>query len=183
MMRRRAGDSADGLVVDDVIGDVIIFSRWFRPGDVRDLRAKRRSTSRDDVADPAAHGRSPLAHHRAAVRGAAARGRPPSATSAQAKRARACARRGMAAPPRMIRETLALIPLLGIRIRPPGEAAEEQETDCGSLRQSGPRPDPRLLHQAALEALTISARTDSPRRIGRKQFSGEYGGGCGGAWR
>ncbi|KZV39357.1 hypothetical protein F511_12037 [Dorcoceras hygrometricum] len=29
MMRRRAGDSADGLVVDDVIGDVIIFSRWF----------------------------------------------------------------------------------------------------------------------------------------------------------
>ncbi|KZV24519.1 hypothetical protein F511_17927 [Dorcoceras hygrometricum] len=36
--------------------------------------------------------------------------------------------------------------------------------DCGSLRQSGPRPDPRLLRQAALEALTRSARTDSPRR-------------------
>ncbi|KZV17524.1 hypothetical protein F511_37450 [Dorcoceras hygrometricum] len=29
MMRRRAEESADGLVVDDVIGDVIIFSRWF----------------------------------------------------------------------------------------------------------------------------------------------------------
>ncbi|KZV42341.1 hypothetical protein F511_33358 [Dorcoceras hygrometricum] len=29
MKRRRAGDSADRLVVDDVIGDVIIFSRWF----------------------------------------------------------------------------------------------------------------------------------------------------------
>ncbi|KZV27903.1 hypothetical protein F511_24269 [Dorcoceras hygrometricum] len=43
--------------------------------------------------------------------------------------------------------------------------------DCGSLRQSGPRPDPRLLCQAALEALTRSARTDSPRRTGRKQFS------------
>ncbi|KZV52247.1 histidine kinase 1, 2, 3 plant [Dorcoceras hygrometricum] len=53
--------------------------------------------------------------------------------------------------------------------------------DCGSLRQSGPRPDPRLLRQAALEALTRSARTDSPRRIGRKQFSGEDDGG--GAWR
>ncbi|KZV49824.1 hypothetical protein F511_43291 [Dorcoceras hygrometricum] len=45
--------------------------------------------------------------------------------------------------------------------------------DCGSLRQSGPRPDPRLLRQAALEALTRSARTDSPRRTGRKQISGD----------
>ncbi|KZV57990.1 folylpolyglutamate synthase-like [Dorcoceras hygrometricum] len=61
---------------------------------------------------------------------------------------------------------------------------------CGSLRQSGPRPDPRLLRQAALEALTRSARTDSPRRTGRKQFSGDdrrrrgrrTTGGGGGAW-
>ncbi|KZV19996.1 hypothetical protein F511_26307 [Dorcoceras hygrometricum] len=45
--------------------------------------------------------------------------------------------------------------------------------DCGSLRQSGPRPDPRFLRQAALEALTRSARTDSPRRTGRKQISGD----------
>ncbi|KZV21229.1 hypothetical protein F511_28063 [Dorcoceras hygrometricum] len=45
--------------------------------------------------------------------------------------------------------------------------------DCGSLRQSDPRPDPRLLRQAALEALTRSARTDSPRRTGRKQISGD----------
>ncbi|KZV29161.1 hypothetical protein F511_38833 [Dorcoceras hygrometricum] len=29
MKRRRAEESADGLVVDDVIGDVITFSRWF----------------------------------------------------------------------------------------------------------------------------------------------------------
>ncbi|KZV37638.1 hypothetical protein F511_03944 [Dorcoceras hygrometricum] len=29
--------------------------------------------------------------------------------------------------------------------------------DCGSLRQSGPRPDPRLLRQATVEALTRSA--------------------------
>ncbi|KZV46831.1 hypothetical protein F511_33137 [Dorcoceras hygrometricum] len=40
--------------------------------------------------------------------------------------------------------------------------------DCGSFRQSGPRPDPRLLRQTALEALTRSARTDSPCRVGRK---------------
>ncbi|KZV26069.1 hypothetical protein F511_13947 [Dorcoceras hygrometricum] len=57
--------------------------------------------------------------------------------------------------------------------------------DCGSLRQSGPRPDPRFLHQAALEALTRSARTDSSRRTGRKQFSDDdrrrrVGGGGGG---
>ncbi|KZV36770.1 hypothetical protein F511_26622 [Dorcoceras hygrometricum] len=48
------------------------------------------------------------------------------------------------------------------------------------VRQSGPRPDPRLLRQAALEALTNSARTDSPRRVGRKQLSGERSGGGGG---
>ncbi|KZV41350.1 hypothetical protein F511_37321 [Dorcoceras hygrometricum] len=50
---------------------------------------------------------------------------------------------------------------------------DENESNCGSLRQSGPRPDPRLLRQAALEALTRSARTDSPRRTARKQFSGD----------
>ncbi|KZV25191.1 mediator of RNA polymerase II transcription subunit 15a-like [Dorcoceras hygrometricum] len=42
-------------------------------------------------------------------------------------------------------------------------------------RQSGPRPDPGLLRQAALEALTRSARTDSPLRIGRKRISGDNG--------
>ncbi|KZV45994.1 hypothetical protein F511_10684 [Dorcoceras hygrometricum] len=71
-----------------------------------------------------------------------------------------------------------------MRIRPP-----ELETSICDVkyhvsliavyyRQSGPRPDPRLLHQAALEALTRSAQTDSPRRTGQKQFSG----GGGGAW-
>ncbi|KZV38758.1 Antitermination NusB domain-containing protein isoform 1 [Dorcoceras hygrometricum] len=52
--------------------------------------------------------------------------------------------------------------------------------DCGRLRQSGPRPEPRLLRQAALEALTNSARTDSPRRIGRNKFPAKIGGGGGG---
>ncbi|KZV52405.1 hypothetical protein F511_32126 [Dorcoceras hygrometricum] len=42
--------------------------------------------------------------------------------------------------------------------------------DYGRNRQSGPRPEPRLLCQPALEALTNSARTDSPRRIGRNEF-------------
>ncbi|KZV20290.1 hypothetical protein F511_43882 [Dorcoceras hygrometricum] len=41
--------------------------------------------------------------------------------------------------------------------------------DCGRYRQSGPRPEPRLLRQAALEELMNSARTDSPRRIGRNE--------------
>ncbi|KZV54029.1 hypothetical protein F511_29647 [Dorcoceras hygrometricum] len=58
-------------------------------------------------------------------------------------------------------------------------------------RQSGPRPEPRLLRQAALEALTNSARMDSPRRVGRKRISGDNGrrrrrrtaGGGGGVWR
>ncbi|KZV54296.1 hypothetical protein F511_31652 [Dorcoceras hygrometricum] len=42
--------------------------------------------------------------------------------------------------------------------------------DCGRNRQYGPRPEMRLLRQPALEVLTRSARTDSPRRIGRKRF-------------
>ncbi|KZV38916.1 hypothetical protein F511_30480 [Dorcoceras hygrometricum] len=69
--------------------------------------------------------------------------------------------------------------VLGIRIRPPArqrknkkqvpggdqyKKSDNYNNHCGSLRQSGPRPDPRLLRQAALEALTRSARTDSPRR-------------------
>ncbi|KZV48071.1 sister chromatid arm cohesin [Dorcoceras hygrometricum] len=45
----------------------------------------------------------------------------------------------------------------------------------GQLRQSGPRPDPRLLRQTALEVLTRSERSDSPRRVGRKQISGDNG--------
>ncbi|KZV18417.1 hypothetical protein F511_19193 [Dorcoceras hygrometricum] len=49
----------------------------------------------------------------------------------------------------------------------------ELEEIAVDYRQSGPRPDPRLLRQAALEVLTISARTDSPRRTGRKKFSGD----------
>ncbi|KZV51326.1 hypothetical protein F511_05320 [Dorcoceras hygrometricum] len=47
-------------------------------------------------------------------------------------------------------------------------------------RQSGPRPEPRLLRQDALEALTRSARMDSPRRTAGNKFPAKIGGG--GAW-
>ncbi|KZV33523.1 hypothetical protein F511_08603 [Dorcoceras hygrometricum] len=51
--------------------------------------------------------------------------------------------------------------------------------DCGSLRQSGLRPDPRLLRQAALEALTRSARTNTPRKTRPEQFPVKLVGGGG----
>ncbi|KZV48701.1 hypothetical protein F511_18325, partial [Dorcoceras hygrometricum] len=47
--------------------------------------------------------------------------------------------------------------------------------DLQDIRQSGPRPDPRLLRQTALEVLTRSARSDSPRKVGGKQISGDNG--------
>ncbi|KZV52790.1 hypothetical protein F511_33242 [Dorcoceras hygrometricum] len=47
-------------------------------------------------------------------------------------------------------------------------------------RQSGPRPDPRLLRQAALEALTRSARTNTPRKTRPEQFPAKFVGGAGG---
>ncbi|KZV21939.1 hypothetical protein F511_09812 [Dorcoceras hygrometricum] len=47
------------------------------------------------------------------------------------------------------------------------------------IRQSGPRPDAILLRQPALEGLTRSARTDSPRNIGRNKFRRSGGGGGG----
>ncbi|KZV34098.1 hypothetical protein F511_28349 [Dorcoceras hygrometricum] len=36
--------------------------------------------------------------------------------------------------------------------------------DCGRLRQSGPRPETGFPRQPALEGLTRSVRTDSPRQ-------------------
>ncbi|KZV50496.1 hypothetical protein F511_07765 [Dorcoceras hygrometricum] len=48
------------------------------------------------------------------------------------------------------------------------------DIDCGSLRQSGPRPDPRLLRQAALEALTRSARTNTHQKTRPEQFPAKW---------
>ncbi|KZV30935.1 HNH endonuclease domain-containing protein [Dorcoceras hygrometricum] len=42
--------------------------------------------------------------------------------------------------------------------------------DPSQIRQSGPRPDPRLLRQTALEVLTRSARTDAPRKTRPEQI-------------
>ncbi|KZV39277.1 hypothetical protein F511_25613 [Dorcoceras hygrometricum] len=44
------------------------------------------------------------------------------------------------------------------------------DKNCGRYRQSGPRPEPRLLHQPALEALTNYARTDYPRKTRPERF-------------
>ncbi|KZV14076.1 hypothetical protein F511_44441 [Dorcoceras hygrometricum] len=104
---------------------------------------------------------------------------------------------------------LALIPLLGNRggsrsrlparqrknkIRPGNAPGSDHfsrgnrhfTVDGGRLRQSGPRPEGRLLHQPALESLTRSARTDSSRQVGRNKFrrsnatAAAQGGGGGG---
>ncbi|KZV35571.1 hypothetical protein F511_31244 [Dorcoceras hygrometricum] len=40
----------------------------------------------------------------------------------------------------------------------------------GRLRQSGPRPEWRLLRQPTLEGLMRSARTETPRKVGRNKF-------------
>ncbi|KZV40151.1 hypothetical protein F511_33651 [Dorcoceras hygrometricum] len=53
----------------------------------------------------------------------------------------------------------------------PGEADNTGTTlDNRKTLNLGPRPDTRLLRQPALEGLTRSARTDSPRKIGRNNF-------------
>ncbi|KZV32478.1 hypothetical protein F511_43393 [Dorcoceras hygrometricum] len=70
----------------------------------------------------------------------------------------------------------------GAHARAAGGKGAAAGGDCGRYRQSGPRPEPRLLRQPALEALKNSVRTDSPRRVGQKQLSGERSGGGGGAW-
>ncbi|KZV21248.1 hypothetical protein F511_19385 [Dorcoceras hygrometricum] len=75
-------------------------------------------------------------------------------------------------------------------LRPISRGNRHFTVDGGRLRQSGPRPDERLLRQPALEGLTISARMDSPRRVGRNRFrqlkaatAAALGGGDGGLFR
>ncbi|KZV50634.1 hypothetical protein F511_25593 [Dorcoceras hygrometricum] len=48
-------------------------------------------------------------------------------------------------------------------------------SNTNPIRQSGPRPDSRLLRQTALEVLTRSARSDSPRKTRPERNSGEVG--------
>ncbi|KZV37568.1 hypothetical protein F511_39659 [Dorcoceras hygrometricum] len=122
-----------------------------RPHDVRDLRARRRSTSRNDlcvqppfVAQPCAGQQPSIAQP---VREASDFGRPLCA----------CDARAWAVKIATLLETRAWL-------RPVSRGNRHFTVDCGRLHQSGPRPETGFLHQPALEGLTRSARTDSPRQ-------------------
>ncbi|KZV06615.1 hypothetical protein F511_45901 [Dorcoceras hygrometricum] len=57
-------------------------------------------------------------------------------------------------------------------LRPVSQGNRHFTVGGGRLRQSGPRLKGRLLRQPTIEGLTRSARTDSPRQVGRNN-SGE----------
>ncbi|KZV31160.1 hypothetical protein F511_20958 [Dorcoceras hygrometricum] len=59
---------------------------------------------------------------------------------------------------------------LGAWLRPVSRGNRQFTVGGGRLRQSGPRPEGRLLCQPALEGLTRSARTKTPRKVGRSKF-------------
>ncbi|KZV33517.1 hypothetical protein F511_08597 [Dorcoceras hygrometricum] len=59
---------------------------------------------------------------------------------------------------------------LGAWLRPVSRGNRHFTVYGGRLRQSGPRPEGRLLRQPALEGLTRSARTETPRKVGRNKF-------------
>ncbi|KZV49790.1 hypothetical protein F511_20370 [Dorcoceras hygrometricum] len=67
-------------------------------------------------------------------------------------------------------------------LRPVSRGNRHFTVDGGRLRQSGPRPDARLLRQPTLEGLTRSAWTDSPRQVGWNRFRRSRGGGGGEAF-
>ncbi|KZV42556.1 hypothetical protein F511_19910 [Dorcoceras hygrometricum] len=64
-------------------------------------------------------------------------------------------------------------------LRPVSRGNRHFTVDCGRQRQSGPRPETGFLRQPALEGLTRSARTDSPRQDWPEQFPAKRGGGGG----
>ncbi|KZV41357.1 hypothetical protein F511_38349 [Dorcoceras hygrometricum] len=63
-------------------------------------------------------------------------------------------------------------------LRPVSQGNRHFTVGGGILRQSGPRPEERLLRQPALEGLTRSARMDSPRQVFRNKFRLSGGGGA-----
>ncbi|KZV39900.1 hypothetical protein F511_04540 [Dorcoceras hygrometricum] len=74
-----------------------------------------------------------------------------------------------------IHRVFSLITLLATRawLRPVSRGNRHFTVGGGRLRQSGPRPEGRLLRQPALEGLTRLAWTDSPRQVGRNKFRRE----------
>ncbi|KZV40748.1 hypothetical protein F511_24187 [Dorcoceras hygrometricum] len=55
-------------------------------------------------------------------------------------------------------------------LRPVSRGNRHFTVGGGRLRQSGPRSEGRLLRQPALEGLTRSTRTETPRKVGRNKF-------------
>ncbi|KZV23136.1 hypothetical protein F511_24970 [Dorcoceras hygrometricum] len=55
-----------------------------------------------------------------------------------------------------------------------GDVARRFTMIAVDYRQSGPRPNPRFLRQAALEALTRSARTNTPRKTRPERFPAKW---------
>ncbi|KZV37011.1 hypothetical protein F511_17271 [Dorcoceras hygrometricum] len=78
----------------------------------------------------------------------------------------------VAQPARPARWVFSQLPCwrLGAWLRPVSRGNRHFTVGGGRLRQSGPRPEGKLLRQPALEGLTRSARTDSPRKVGRNKF-------------
>ncbi|KZV17603.1 hypothetical protein F511_15000 [Dorcoceras hygrometricum] len=60
-------------------------------------------------------------------------------------------------------------PPKGAWLRPVSRGNRHFTVGGGRLRQSGPRPEGRLLRQPAIEGLTRSARMDSPRKVDRNK--------------
>ncbi|KZV49169.1 hypothetical protein F511_04438 [Dorcoceras hygrometricum] len=59
---------------------------------------------------------------------------------------------------------------LGAWLRPASRGNRHFTVGGGRLRQSGPRPEGRLLRQPALEGLTRSAQTETPQKVGRNKI-------------
>ncbi|KZV41694.1 hypothetical protein F511_09428 [Dorcoceras hygrometricum] len=90
-------------------------------------------------------------------------------------------KRSLALPPLLPSELsigVEITTLLATRawIRPVSRGNRHFTVDCGRQRQSGPRPETGFLRQPALEGLTRSARTNSPRQDWPEQFPAKRSG-------
>ncbi|KZV31041.1 hypothetical protein F511_14981 [Dorcoceras hygrometricum] len=112
--------------------------------DIRDLRVHQRATTRDHRPAMCDNRTRSSSHESAAVRNE-------------------CAGH---------RAGVLMITLLATRawLRPVSRGNRHFTVCGGRLRQSGQRPEARLLRQPALEGLTRSAQTDSPRQVGWNNF-------------